>query len=408
MKKNILFAVNLCICISTYAQDKSLNIRYYNAKLDSVIYKYSIGINKNPYSDIRDFYDANLSETDRKKIIIRIKQLFEQDKYSNLYSLARITLYDLWQIYPVKNTTKIKQSLLELFLKYYFYPGQRVYLISSDYNDLNITNNYTTASRKRIFDILKGEKTQEEYNAEILFQESIPVNVNSFKRAVEQTIKRQKIQDDSIIKKVTDSIYVEDMINYAKDILDEKQIESDLILMIGFLNMKECVPTLGEKLQEIIIKTTKNNRDEEYGVAIKTINIDHEQAYRFALAKLGDKTQRQYILDTFISTHYFDKKFLSYFRDDSITWKYIDDVYNSKAEFPNYSSYIPATIYAMDAVCPFIKDLPRELHNPHHQHHIQGMQKYYDWEKALHEWLMKNRDKVTFDYDGKKDWFWAD
>jgi hypothetical protein len=199
------------------------------------------------------------------------------------------------------------------------------------------------------------------------------------------------------------------MINYAKGILQEKQIEPDLILMIGFLNMQECVPTLQEKLQEFITKKTKNNKREEYGVSIITMYIDYEQAYRFALAKLGDKAQRQYILDTFISTHYFDKKFLSYFRDDSITWKYIDINYSRDKTIQVLSDGgIPMSVYSMDAICPFIKDLPQELHNPNTQHHIRGMQKYYDWEKALHEWLTKNRDNIKFDYDVKEGWFWSD
>jgi hypothetical protein len=158
MKKIILLIVSVCMCISIYAQDKKLDLKYYNAKLDSVIDKYSIEVSKNPYYDMCDFYNANLSETDRKKIIARTEKLFKQDKYSNLYSIAHITLYELWRIYPVKNTTKIKQMLLELFLKYYFYPWRRSNLISFYYDNLNITDDYTATAKKRIFDMLKVKR----------------------------------------------------------------------------------------------------------------------------------------------------------------------------------------------------------------------------------------------------------
>jgi hypothetical protein len=405
MRKIILLIVSMCMCINFYAQNNNLNFKYYNAKLDSVIYKYSIGVNKNPYSDMPNFYNADLSEMDRKKIIIRIEKLFKQNKYSNLYSLAHITLYNLWQIYPAKNTLKIRQLLLEVFLKYYFYPGQRWYLISPYYDDLDIINDYTTAAKKRIFDMLKGKKTQEEYNAQILHRESIPVNVDGFKRDVERTIKTQKIQDESIIKKITDSIYVEKMINSAKKTLQEKQIEPDLILMIGFLNMQECVPALQEKLQELITKKTKNNKREEYGVSIITMYIDYEQAYRFALAKLGDKMQYQYILDSFIPTRFFDKKFLSYFRDDSITWKYVDINYSKDETIQTLSDGggIPMSLYSMDAICPFIKDLPKELEFKL----INTEEGDYKWAESLHEWLIKNKYAVKFNYNVKGGCLWA-
>jgi hypothetical protein len=268
-------------------------------------------------------------------------------------------------------------------------------------------NDYTRAAKKRIFDMLKGKKTQEEYNAEILYQASIPVNVRSFERKVEQTIKRRKIQDEITIKKITDSIYVEEMINYAKGILQEKQLEPDLILMTGFLNMKECIPPLQEKLQEFVTEKTKNNNKQEYGITIKTRDLAcmEEQACRFALAKLGDKTQYKYILDTFIPTRYFDKKFLSYFRDDKITWKYIDVNYLPNETIQVLTEGAPMTVYCMDVILPFIKNSPVELHNPFWTSKTEA--ENYRWAEALHDWLMKNRDSVKFNYDAKEGWFWS-
>jgi hypothetical protein len=290
---------------------------------------------------------------------------------------------------------------LELYLKYYFYPGRYEYLINSDYNDLNIINDYTTRAKKRIFDMLKGNKTKEECNAWLLFEKSIPENFNRCKIIARQIVQRRKIQDDTLIKQITDSICVEYMINDVKRTLQEKQIKPNLILMTGFLGMKECVPTLQEKLQKTI--ATKKENKEKINILLTT-NCDNEQAYRFALAKLGDKTQYQYILDTFISTRYFDKKFLSYFRDDKITWKYIDAVYYSKENFYDGDIYIPAILYTMDAICPYIKDLPKELQFKRSGTKVGDCK----WAETLHEWLIKNRDDVKFDYYGKKDGYWSD
>jgi hypothetical protein len=151
--------------------------------------------------------------------------------------------------------------------------------------------------------------------------------------------------------------------------------------------MKECIPTLQENLQKLIAEQKQN---------------DYEQAYRFALAKLGDKTQYEYILDTFIPTRHFDSRFFSYFRDDRITWKYVDINYSSGKFYTIYSEgeKVPASIITMDVICPFIKDLPKELENPVFQ--SGGDQRFYKWEKKLYEWLMKNRDTIKFNYDGEK------
>jgi hypothetical protein len=296
--------------------------------------------------------------------------------------------------------------LLELFLKYYFYPGQRGYLISSYYDDLNIRNDYTVTAKKRIFDILKGKKTKDEYNAWLLYRKSIPENFNSCKRIAEQIMRKRKIQDDTIIKKLTDSIYAENMTKDTKERVQSEQIKPDMILMTGFLNMKECFPTLKEKLEEYVIENAKRKNEREHGISIWTGELDHEQSCRFALAKLGDKTQYQYILDTFIPDYYFDRKFLSYFRDDDITWKYIDINYSPDKTIQILSDGgIPMTLYCMDVILPFVKNAPKELHNPFWTSKTD--EENYKWAESLYAWIMKNRENIEFDYNVKKGWFWS-
>ena len=390
MKKLFLLFFVTCFCCDViFAQNNSKNLEYYNAKLDSVILKYSIDTNKNPFNDVCNFDNADLTEMDRQKIIDKIKNLFEQDKYSNLHSLAHVALYNLWQIYPIKNTAKIKQKLLELFLKYYFYPGQRGYPISSDYSDLNIRNDYTKQAKKRIFNMLEGDKSQEEYAANLLFVKSIPEYMNSCERRARRVISKQQAPNDTIFEHIKDSFCNEYILNTAKTVLAEEQIQSDIILMAGFLGMKECIPTMQKNLQAEIAEN-KYHRNTEI-------------AYRLALAKLGDKEQYQYTLDTIISTEYFTKNFLSYFRDDNITWRYVNANYSSSGSYYNGDFYVPMRLYTMDAICPFIEDMPKDLK-------FKRKTKNEDYKNAetLYEWLMKNRDSVKFNYDVNDGWFWSD
>jgi hypothetical protein len=171
--------------------------------------------------------------------------------------------------------------------------------------------------------------------------------------------------------------------------------------------MEECIPILQEKLQVYIIENKKSKNEQEYGVAIIERGLNHEYACRFALAKLGDKTQYQYILDTFIPTHFFDKNFLSYFRDDRITWKYIDVTYSLEKSIQVLSGgYIPMTLYCMDVILPFIKGAPKEFPNPFWTSKTEAENN--KWAEALHAWLMKNRENIEFDYNVKKGWFWSD
>jgi hypothetical protein len=88
-----------------------------------------------------------------------------------------------------------------------------------------------------------------------------------------------------------------------------------------------------------------------------------------------------------------------------MTWKYVDINYSSGKFYKIYSEgdKVPASIITMDVICPFIKDLPKELENPAFQ--LDDDQRYDKWEKKLYEWLMKNRDTIEFNYDGDKIWY---
>jgi hypothetical protein len=388
-----VFALNC-----TYGQNKDFNFEYYNSKFDSIISVYSTDIHMEVKLFDISFNNSNVSDANKKKLIFIIKTMFEQDKYSNLYRVAHALLSKMWYSHFAERSTKIKRQLLELNLQYYFYPDGSD-LISRKFSDLSIKNYYTEKSKKRIFEILKDEKTQKEYNAWLLREKSILENENICEILTQWIVNNRKIKNDTIIERVKDSVCTNYILSEAKRMLAEQQIEPKLVLVTGFLGMKECIPTLQNNLQKLIFA--------EYQPR------GMEKAYRFALAKLGDKTQYQYLLDTFISTHSVRdvENYLSYFRDDKITWRFIDVNYSSGEKIRPSSADnegIPSTIYTMDIICPFIKDLPKELNNPYYLDKNVEMKDFYKWEKPLYEWLMKNRDKIKFDYDINDGWFWSD
>jgi hypothetical protein len=302
MKNIVLFFFVTSLFGNIYSQDKNLNFEYYNSKLDSIISEYSISDHKYPHNLNISFTKANLNKIEREKIIEKIRMMFEQKRYPNLYLTAHILLYAIWRITPVTNTVKIKQKLLELYLQYYFYPGPREYLICSDYSDLSIKKDYTPKACRRILEILNGNKTEKEYDIYLAYKKALPTSYDKMSWDYAKIeMRKRKIQNDTILKEIRDSLLSDYIVYSAKESLELEQIQPDIILMAGFLGMKECIPTMQKNLQAEI---AENNYYK-----------GTEIAYRLALAKLGDKEQYQYILDTIISTEYFTKNFLSYFRD---------------------------------------------------------------------------------------------
>jgi hypothetical protein len=101
----------------------------------------------------------------------------------------------------------------------------------------------------------------------------------------------------------------------------------------------------------------------------------------------------------------FYNTYFAYFRDDNITWRYIDVNYSSNKNVQIFGDgSIPSSLFTMDVIYPFIKDLPKEL-----KFKLSNTEREdYQWAEKLHEWLMKNRNSVKFNYDVNDGWFWSD
>ena len=65
-------------------------------------------------------------------------------------------------------------------------------------------------------------------------------------------------------------------------------------------------------------------------------------------------------------------------------------------------------MFTVDVICPFIKDLPKELKNPYDIDKRAEMEDFNKWEKLLYEWIVKNRNSIKFNYNVNDGWFWSD
>ena len=395
MKKIILILICTGFSYNLYAQQQKviLNLAYYNHLFDSLVSTYSTEQWKDPYDARFHFYEANLNNKEKKKLIDRIHGMFEQNEYANLYRLGHRMIYHMWWVAPGMNSLEVKQKLMELHLQYYFYPG--VQQITDDY-ELD-SKPYTKKAKKRIVEILEDKKTQKEYEIWLKREKSSPsfYNSKSWEDAA-RIMKKQEIQNAEVLKQIRDSLLTDFIYQCAKENFESLQIKPELIKIIGLLEMKECIPVLKQNLAYCIDSSCV---------------FGQEKAYRYALARLGDKEQRQYILDNlmdieYLSDGYFDRRNFAYFRDDEMIWRYIDVNYTfDKSIHFDSEGTIPTALMTISNAYPFIKNLPEELNPPYMSNNRND---HYQWAKSLYEWLMANKESIQFDYEGDKEekWFW--
>jgi hypothetical protein len=369
------------------------DFRYYNSQIDSIVSAYSTEEYRDVSAIRLTFHDfglkANLNVKERKKLIGKIKRLFEQDKYTNLYYVGHKLISKIWDIYPIPNSPEIQQILLELYLQYYFYLHSYD-IISESYYDLNEIEVYTKKMKKRIVEILEGKKTGKEYEIFKKFYEisSVEFETVTWELAA-RLMKEREVKNATVLKQIRDSILDRFIIEGSTRNFAALQAKPSLIKMTGFLGMKECIPILQQQLDSCI-----ENRciDEK------------EYALRYALARLGDSEQRQYIWNVLIDIKMFDREDFTYFRDDELIWHYIAVNYASGKRISVLSdTYIGADLLTMNNVYPYVKNVPEKLK---YSTKIVPMSEEYAWAKLFYEWLMENKDMVEFDYDGEKKWFW--
>jgi len=381
MKQKLLIAICfMFVFISSKAQTVK-DYSYYNHKLDSLITAYSVDVLKKD-DGIHLFKNQGdkLTAKDKLKLIKKIEGMFKQTKYTNLYLLGSELINNLYFYHKKDNTVEIQQKLMELYLTYYFYPEQKKSIVQ--YTDNNSIANYSPKAKKEILRILKGEKPKQTFDLWLKYNQSIPwiyKTLDSWGEA-EQIMKKREIQNDDVLKQVRDSLLIEYLNHKAKKEFESLKIDDNLIRVIGLLDMKECIPYLQQELSAI-----KNDKC-------------RERSFRFALARLGDKEQKAYILANFMNYPYFVRDDFAYFRDDDMMWKFIEVNYHSEKMVKVLSEHdwkIPSKLRTILDVYHFLKDVPKELEM---QKETENMNECYIWAKSLYEWLIANKDVVEFDY----------
>jgi len=401
MKKLFLVIISTFLFCNLYAQQR--DFAFFNHRIDSLTQIYSTKEwQEMIYGNYFDY--TNLNVKGKEKLIIKVRKLFEQEEYANLYRYGHRIIYDMWWMYPNNNSLEIKQKLIELYLQYYFYPGTSRIIDSYRY-DKNRNLYFTKKSKQRIIELLENKKTDKEYLACLNYRKTLSSSITVSEHFIKLLIKERNVQNDTIIQQIRDSVYTEYVSAATKKDLESLQLEPDLIRMIGLLDMKECIPALKKNMESCIA-----NMDTcDFGTC--RCSRDDIKAYRYALAKLGDKEQRQYILDNLMNIgnnnysdeKYFDRKDFSYFRDDEMIWRYIKINYSSGKMIGILSDvYISASLKTMNDVYPFIKNIPKELIFPDFATDKEENQ----WAQSLYDWVMANKDKVEFDYEGEKKFPW--
>jgi hypothetical protein len=393
MKTKLFFIACIFSLTEISAQEQKKDFEYYNSRMDRLVSEYSTEERKRAEVIKLSFWKADLSFDERKQIVYKIRKLFEQDKYTNLYLLGHEFLRIMWyaenDTLDVKRPSlEIKQMLMELNLQYYFYPGRRN-IISGLYYHPEEKKIYTPKARKRMVEILENKKTGEEYEIFLKYYRSIPfAYVTASWEYAARLMKKRGIRDTSVLKQLRDSLLNDYIVKDAKQDFEDLQASPELIQMTGYLEMKECIPVLKQQLAYC----TENECP------------DGNWAYRYALARMGDVEQRQYIWNNLILIEKFSPFDFAYFRDDGLIWHFISVNYGSgKRIWVMSDTYLGADLLTMDGVYPYIENVPEELR---YSTDVRPMSEEYAWAKSLYEWLMANKEKVKFDYESEKKWYW--
>jgi hypothetical protein len=203
MKKNILIFIICVLSCNLYAQRHRKDLEHIIHWIDSMTVSLSIEQNK----DIRGFvpfYNSQLNVREKTKLVGKIRELFEQNEYSNLYKLGHEIIREMWEyIYNDTNSFEIKQMLTELYLQYYFHPG--AHKIVNSY-DIRSKSYYNKKAKERIKEILEDKKTKEEYNACFLNNKSILLKSKSIWMEASEIMKQRENRSTEILKQIRDSV----------------------------------------------------------------------------------------------------------------------------------------------------------------------------------------------------------
>ena len=155
MKKIFLIIAGVLFLFRLYGQQQK-DYAYCNYQMDSLIAVYSV----DTLANIDGFYsfgNAALNLNEKKELINKIKKLFEQKQYVNLYALGSQLMYSMYFGQWRENPVEIQQILMDIYLRYYFYPRMSHYSIVYK-SHIRSKNNYSAKGKKQQQDTTNYEK----------------------------------------------------------------------------------------------------------------------------------------------------------------------------------------------------------------------------------------------------------
>ena len=385
MKKIIIFSLCVVLFNSINAQTVK-NLDYYNKQIEMLIEDCSAGELKKDYYIIIDFADAILSLSEKEEVIKKIESLYKQEDCIWLYESISYSINNFFFHARKDSTPVIRQKLVELYLKYYFYPYLR-----SSYIPYASKEDFNPNAQKRLIEILEGKKTKEEYELYVKKWRELEQKSEFGWSEATRIMKESNREGDDVLKQIRDSIIeTREIPMMAHREFDRQQISEWLVFVMGDLELKNSIPAL----QKALMACEENNCQPAL-----------ENSYRITLARLGDKEQYNYMVNNMLDIDIFNVWHFIYFRDDELIWKYLELNYDPKRKVPSGLSGVslPADFMTVQNIAPYIKNLPEDLQFPTKARYVSEQEA---WGKEVYKWLIENKERVEFDYDGEKNWFW--
>jgi hypothetical protein len=337
------------------------------------------------------FRFEKLTSKEKQDLVLRIENYFAQKNYCNLYELADLLAYLLFE-HEEKGNLSIRQRLMEITLDYYFYYG-----VAGDLRPYS-KKDYTPKAKKRIKEIIQGVVNKgEEGSLRLLFSNS-PTE-DYLEREAKKIMRRTELQGEEIFKHLKDSIKKTDTENKINRRLANLTARDGLVIYIGRYNMKEFIPDLRANLSRIPEK--------------------HTFYIRRSLAWMGEEDQVDYIVMNFANKIGLDD--MEHIKSPKLFWKFLEthyrkDIFTSEITGPDPVK-IPVSTPTIEELIKYVTNLPKRKEFMYDEEKlIQYLQKEkgtrdfdddmlrYTYqvrtERAdkIYEWLMQNKDNVKFNF----------
>jgi len=340
--KKIILILSIIFCCNLITAQGIKDYQVMVHMIDSMKNEYSMKelINspmvKCPYQ-YRELY-KNLTKDYQNKVIDCIYDLYNQEEYFGLYSLACVLLDEYYNY----SKEEIRKRIIDVWFEKSCYSSFSI-------TDLGRSQDYSEKTKQRLLDILSKKWTQEdiaiwEKRSEQALRQYY---INDYKEDVKKIMKKTNQHGENVEEMLLDSI-IQDGVNRNMKENINRPISQSCILMIGSLNDKRFVSAL-----ESMIEEYKENEDHHRIKEFAT----------YALAKLGV----QKYLDVVYNSEYIPYRYLG---TKEAYLKYLDKmfVWNKGGRAYTYEKFRPSALAVLDETImynSYLKNVPDKIKKEH-------------------------------------------